>query len=868
MTRVVVTREREREKGCVCGKKQYTLFLFMSLRRRERRNGSGGESCGGDTPATLQALLAYQGPIRNVERGSSQGTPASVGNYFLVTTVREQGALVAAEQAGHSGSTSSAELQKLEAQLDSLTKKMNEAEEKNNSLIEQIRLDVRNRLQTERVDRFNFVNRKIKDNDKQAVARYNQELSRLRQDVEEEGIDVSRTIQELQEKIAFAKSKANRAAESINKLDFDVNKKRVQVDGTIAFLTEDMDRMEKDIERRIRELQQQVDQKVDQAARQLKEAEEKFIQFAGVQGAVDTDNTEEDDDDGHTIGVQDRRRVSTPPWLASAQQKLRAQSEDASEDPCITDDDVTIGEKLMGYKVERKLGAGSYSVVYKCNKENNLYALKVLKGNGEVNKSEASREYEILKSLQSCDNVVAVKDYKDCVIVLPYCEVDLSKCTYEWKQTNALAILSGISKALLCMHELKICHRDIKSDNVLICDGVVKVTDFGISAQLKTKDDTMQEVIGTPPYMSPEAVSGSGYSMRTDVWSLGVTMAETCGGAPQEIADVLNAWYEGKGTREIILTVGQLLEERLEVDSEQTNAYTNFFEDVFRPENERLTSEDVCKLEIGGRRIGDEIPITSLPVSKRDVMVTLFEKTNERIFNEIGDDLNVVTKGRLTTGKSRISSGDLNPENFFSLQFDTLREHYTNSDNTGDIVSNQETLVNLYKEMSDHVGYVQGERLRGMLVDTMSIMHSKLRDDWKAKLKSRDDDSIKDMENVEKASVDFESALYPDMELDYALLTAMFSLYEKRFEFWKDQYSLQKMASVDNIYAMGDSIARFNIGQMRLSIIENNSVSLKALVNNMARDEMAERSAAILGTRTGNVPGGGDGENNDDDWKE
>jgi serine/threonine protein kinase len=67
-----------------------------------------------------------------------------------------------------------------------------------------------------------------------------------------------------------------------------------------------------------------------------------------------------------------------------------------------------------------------------------------------------------------------------------------------------------------------IVHNDVKPDNWIISDGVVKMCDFGFATRLQTKDQILMEPCGTAPYMSPEMLNGKGYSMATDLFAVGV----------------------------------------------------------------------------------------------------------------------------------------------------------------------------------------------------------------------------------------------------------------------------------------------------------------------------------------------------------
>lgn len=77
------------------------------------------------------------------------------------------------------------------------------------------------------------------------------------------------------------------------------------------------------------------------------------------------------------------------------------------------------------------------------------------------------------------------------------------------------------------MKDKSIIHRDIKPANILLSDGVPKIADFGFCKVDVPNQDTPFYNVGTPIYMSPEALIQSEYSFKSDYWAIGVLLYET-----------------------------------------------------------------------------------------------------------------------------------------------------------------------------------------------------------------------------------------------------------------------------------------------------------------------------------------------------
>lgn len=96
---------------------------------------------------------------------------------------------------------------------------------------------------------------------------------------------------------------------------------------------------------------------------------------------------------------------------------------------------------------------------------------------------------------------------------------------------EALALMLGVLDALQAAHAAGVVHRDLKPSNVLVDgSGRARVMDFGIAARPGAANDGL--VVGTPHYMSPEAVRGAPPVPAMDVFAAGLVLIEMLTGQP------------------------------------------------------------------------------------------------------------------------------------------------------------------------------------------------------------------------------------------------------------------------------------------------------------------------------------------------
>lgn len=192
------------------------------------------------------------------------------------------------------------------------------------------------------------------------------------------------------------------------------------------------------------------------------------------------------------------------------------------------------------YNLHDIIGQGSFGTVYlgTDTETNQLRAIKVLPAialdKDPLLTSSILTEIKLLKSL-SHPNIIHCYDVlltpNNIYLVMDYCEGgDLQSFLSKHKRLDeqtALSILKQLLKGYQVLLGYGVLHRDLKSKNILLKDGVFKIADFGFAKHLQNfEKQVLQTLVGTPLYMSPQLLKKEPYSSKSDVWSLGVIYFE------------------------------------------------------------------------------------------------------------------------------------------------------------------------------------------------------------------------------------------------------------------------------------------------------------------------------------------------------
>jgi eukaryotic-like serine/threonine-protein kinase len=225
---------------------------------------------------------------------------------------------------------------------------------------------------------------------------------------------------------------------------------------------------------------------------------------------------------------------------------------------------VELGQVVDKYELLERVGQGGMAVVYR-GRDTSLgreVAVKVLHqhlSDYQEARDRFEREARAVAKLRH-ENILEIFDYSGSstalasYIVTEFIEGQTLKQfmtghPIAFPEIGAMLMVQ-VGRALAHAHGAGILHRDVKPENVMIRrDGVVKLTDFGISHMVDLERLTITgQLLGSPAYMAPEHVEGRPIDYRTDVFAAGIVLYQLAVGRLP---------FEGKNPHEVLKRIAE-----------------------------------------------------------------------------------------------------------------------------------------------------------------------------------------------------------------------------------------------------------------------------------------------------------------------
>ena len=209
------------------------------------------------------------------------------------------------------------------------------------------------------------------------------------------------------------------------------------------------------------------------------------------------------------------------------------------EEKIVVSDDMEVKPTIGRYEILMELGKGAMGTVYKGRdpKINRLLAIKTIRFSDEFEENQLEEikdrffsEAELAGKL-SHTGIVSIfdvgEDYELTYMAMEFLDgEDLEKYCRKGSLLpirKLLDIIAETADALEYAHSNGVIHRDIKPANIMLLkNGRIKVTDFGIAKSMSSSKTRSGIILGTPNYMSPEQIMGRQIEARSDIFSLGV----------------------------------------------------------------------------------------------------------------------------------------------------------------------------------------------------------------------------------------------------------------------------------------------------------------------------------------------------------
>ena len=294
------------------------------------------------------------------------------------------------------------------------------------------------------------------------------------------------------------------------------------------------------------------------------------------------------------------------------------------------------GDSLLNkrYKLEKKIGEGSYGVVYKAldNKNsNNLVAIKQV-SKSRINSSayliEAlQKELSIMRLLTDNYSVKLIEDFETVEhynFVMELCDSDLDvqlknhikNNNQGFNELEVYEIMTQFNKIFKKMQREHVIHRDLKLKNIMIkfnkdvpyIGFIIKLSDFGFS-KVMNEDEITGTNLGSPATKAPEIMDGKDYNAKADLWSVGVIMYQlfynTLPFPARNAQELKYAIFNSKGVERPINTCNpmsdtcfNLIDQLLQKDPYKRIDFDNYFaHEFFSNEHKNKLIQNLGKIK-------------------------------------------------------------------------------------------------------------------------------------------------------------------------------------------------------------------------------------------------------------------------------
>ncbi|KAL4230830.1 Serine/threonine-protein kinase dclk1 [Mactra antiquata] len=270
------------------------------------------------------------------------------------------------------------------------------------------------------------------------------------------------------------------------------------------------------------------------------------------------DDDDDDDDDGGDDEYDDNNNNKVKyvaPYKARTTERVTLRSAKSgrrsSSYKNLNEEEYQGGPPTLAqtYEIGKKIGEGNFSIVKECihKRTNKRYALKIIekekcRGKEHMIQSEVA----ILQKVKHPNIVELIEEFDSHTELFLVMELvkggdlfDAISMATKYTEKDACAMIYNLSCALDYLHGNKIVHRDVKPENLLVCDHgdgtkSLKLGDFGLATYTT---EELYTVCGTPTYVAPEILSETGYDTKVDVWAAGVIMYILLCGFPPFTSD-------------------------------------------------------------------------------------------------------------------------------------------------------------------------------------------------------------------------------------------------------------------------------------------------------------------------------------------